>query len=125
MKVRDQLSAVVMAAAVLPPSGPAWACKCALVERARTIADTPVVFEGEILTTRPAGAGRQETTIRVVRAIRGVAAGAVVTVRTGTSAAACGWDFRQSARRLTVGGTPHGASGLMARRCTLYNLNRS
>jgi hypothetical protein len=94
------------------------------VERARVIAVTPVAFEGAVLTMRPTGPGRQQTTERVVRAVKGVAAGAVVTVLTGTSAPSCGWDFRQSARRLMVGGTSDGAGSLTARRCTLYNLNR-
>ena len=124
MRRRAWLIGALLLAAVPLGSDAALACKCALVQRAQVVAATPVVFEGEIVAVKAAGAGRQLTALRVTQAIKGTTAGETITVLTRTSAPACGWDFRQSPRRLVVGGDPAGTGRLSARRCTLYNLNR-
>jgi hypothetical protein len=118
---------------------PAFACKCALVARADVIAATPVVFEGEVLRVElDAGGEREVVTLRVHGAIKGLSARAAyrldaairrrpektVTVVSGVSDAACGWDFRTGPRRLTVGAERDRFGTLVATRCTMVNLNR-
>ena len=100
----------------------ASACKCAVVPRAQVIGTTPVVFEGRIVNMRTSGKA-QVTTVRVLRAIKGVSSGATIKVRSGTQAAACGYDFRDAGKALTVGGELSGRGTLSVRRCTMVNLN--
>jgi hypothetical protein len=120
-------------------SWPAFACKCALVARDQVIAATAVVFDGEVLRVEVDATGEREvTTLRVHGAIKGLSARAAyrldaairrrpektVTIVSGVRDAACGWDFRTGPQRLTVGADRDRFGTLVARRCTMYNLNR-
>ena len=108
--------------AILASLGPAFACKCAVTSREQAISTAPVVFEGRVVSTRTNGSA-QVTTVSVVRAIKGVSNGETVKVRSLTQSAACGYDFRDAGKTLTVGGEPAGRGMLSVRRCTMYNLN--
>ena len=108
--------------ALIAVSDAAFACKCAVVPRDQVIGATPVVFEGRVVNIRTSGKA-QVTTVRVVRRIKGVSAGASIEVRSGTQSAACGYDFRDAAKTLTVGGEHAGHGVLSVRRCTMFNLN--
>ena len=107
---------------LLAATGAASACKCAVVPRLQAIGSAPVVFEGRIVTIETQGTA-QVTTLTVVRPVKGgVSSGQTVKVKSRTQSAACGWDFRQSAKTLLVGG--EGAGGVVSvRRCTMYSLN--
>jgi hypothetical protein len=52
-----------------------------------------------------------------------VSNGATIKVRSGTQSAACGYDFRDAGRTLTVGGEQAEGGILSVRRCTMHNLN--
>ena len=108
--------------ALIAVSDAAFACKCAVVPRDQVIGTTPVVFEGRVVNIQTSG-NAQVTTVRVLRAIKGVSGGATIKVRSGTQSAACGYDFRDAGKTLTVGGELAGRGTLSARRCTMYNLN--
>ena len=118
---------------------PAMACKCALVAREQVIAATPVVFDGEVLRVEVDASGKREvTTLRVHGVVKGLSARAAyrldaairrrpektVTVVSGVDDAACGWDFRTSPQRLTIGAERDRFGTLVAMRCTMMNLNR-
>jgi hypothetical protein len=120
-------------------ASPAWACKCALVPYDKVVAQTPVVFDGEVVRSeRDADGERQITSFRVWGAVKGVSQRLVprpenalkrtpqrmVTVISRLNAAECGWDFSEGARRLIVGATRDQEGILVATRCTMYNLNR-
>ena len=119
MRLRSATGGLI---AVLAVSDAAFACKCAVVPRAQVIGTTPVVFEGRVVNIRTSGKA-QVTTVRVLRAIKGVSGGATIKVRSGTQAAACGYDFRDAGKALTVGGERAGHGTLSVRRCTMVNLN--
>jgi hypothetical protein len=121
------------------PSLPASACKCADVPYDKVVAQTPVVFDGEVVRSEPdAGGQRQVTSFRVRGAVKGVSQRLVrkpqsmlsrtpmrtITVITRIDAAACGWDFTAGPQRLIVGATREEDGTLVANRCTMYNLNR-
>jgi len=109
--------------ALLAAAGPALACKCAVISRDQTIASAPVVFEGRVVNIETQGTA-QLTTFAVVRAIKGLKGRARVTVKSQTTAAACGYDFRTAPKDLRVGGEAAADGSLSVRRCTMYNLNR-
>ena len=114
------LSATLIALLAIPDA--ALACKCAVVPREQVIGTTPVVFEGRVVSIQTSGRA-QVTTVRVMRPIKGVATGATIKVRSGTQSAACGYDFRDATKTLTVGGDSAGPGRLSVRRCTMFNLN--
>jgi hypothetical protein len=107
--------------ALIGSADAALACKCAVTSRAAAMSSAPVVFEGRVLNIASSGSG-QVTRLTVVRAIKGVASGATVTVRSITSRGRCGWDFRTAGKTLLVGGQRAGGA-LSVSRCTMYNLN--
>jgi len=98
----------------------ALACKCAVTSRTAATSSAAVVFQGQVVNVATNG-GSQVTTMRVTRAIKGVANGVTVKVRSRTSSAACGYDFRGKGS-VTVGGDRSGGA-ISVRRCTMYNLN--
>jgi hypothetical protein len=121
------------------PSLPAWGCKCADVPYDKVVAQTPVVFDGEVVRSEPDASGqRQVTSFRVWGAVKGVSQRLVrkpqsmlsrtpmrtITVITRINAAECGWDFAAGPQRLIVGATRDQDGTLVASRCTMYNLNR-
>ena len=125
--------------AALAGASPAWACKCALVPYDKVVAQTPVVFDGEVVRSeRDANGERQITSFRVWGAVKGVSQKLVprpenalkrmpqrtVTVVSRIQAAACGWDFSEGPQRLIVGASRDPDGTLVATRCTMYNLNR-
>jgi hypothetical protein len=107
---------------VLASTHVASACKCAVVSRDRTIASVPVAFEGRIMKIQTEGSA-QVTTMTVVRPIKGVRGGATIKVRSRAVSAACGYDFRNAAKKLLVGGQNAGSGSLSVGRCTMFNLN--
>jgi hypothetical protein len=130
---------ITLVVAGLLISRPAFGCKCAPIARDQVIAATPVVFDGEVLRVELDASGEREvTTLRVHGAIKGLSARIAyrldaairrrpektVTIVSGVSDAACGWDFRTGPQRLTVGADRDKFGTLVARRCTMYNLNR-
>jgi hypothetical protein len=117
----------------------ATACKCADVPYDKVVAQTPVVFDGEVVRSELDVSGqRQVTSFRVWGAVKGVSQRLVrkpesvlsrtpqrtITVISRVDAAECGWDFRESPKRLIVGATRDERGILVAGRCTMYNLNR-
>jgi hypothetical protein len=107
-------------AALVAATSAASACKCGVSSRESTIESTPVVFEGRITGIQTRGTA-QVTTFSVVRTIKGQV-GATVRVTSSTVSSACGYDFREAAKTLTVGGSGSGRS-ISVRRCTMFNLN--
>jgi hypothetical protein len=107
---------------LLAATGIASACKCASSSREEGIAANPVVFEGRVLRVKTNGTS-QATTMKVVRAIKGVANGGTVTVRSGTQSASCGYDFRTVSGTITVGGERAEGGAISVRRCAMVNLN--
>ena len=139
MKLLRQLLAAASAASFLLAAAPAFACKCAQVSYDKVVAQTPVVFDGEIVRIETDASGeRQVTTFRIRGAIKGVSQRAVlrfetvlkrlpqrtITIVSRKSVPACGWDFSDGPPRLIVGATRDDGGNLVATRCTMYNLNR-
>lgn len=137
--MRPPLHSLAVSAALLLAGGPAFACKCAQVPYDKVVAQTPVVFDGEIVRIETDASGeRQVTTFRVRGAIKGVSQRTVlrfetvlkrlpqrtITIVSRKSAPACGWDFSEGPSRLIVGATRDAGGNLVATRCTMYNLNR-
>lgn len=129
----------VLAMACWLAATPAFACKCADVPYNKVVAQTPVVFDGEVVRSEPDASGqRQITSFRVWGAVKGVSQRLVrrpssmlsrtpqrtITVITRINAAECGWDFAAGPQRLIVGATRDETGILVANRCTMYNLNR-
>ena len=111
-----------LAAVMLLAADPALACKCALVARDLTIVATPLVFEGRILDIKTQGT-TQLTTVIVTKPVKGVSQGVTLKVKSRTESAACGYDFREAEKVLTVGGEKAARNVITVRRCTMYNLN--
>ena len=111
-----------IAGVLLLAADPAIACKCAVVSREQTIAATPLVFEGRILSIETKGKA-QLTTVTATNPIKGVSKGVTLKVTSGTQSAACGYDFREAPKTLTIGGEKVGRNMISVRRCTMYNLN--
>jgi hypothetical protein len=117
------ISALLAAVAMVIATEVALACKCAVTSREAATASAEVVFEGRVTNIKTSGRS-QVTTLSVVRAIKGATQGETITVSSRTSSATCGWDFRESASTLLVGGERAGKARLNVRRCTMYNLNQ-
>jgi hypothetical protein len=115
--------AAATAAIVLASASPAAACKCALVPRDRAIISTPLVFQGRVLKVEMEDRA-QVTTLMVVRNVKGMSKGETVQVRSHTSSAACGYDFREGKQTLLVGAFKDDDGVMIVRRCAMYNLNR-
>jgi hypothetical protein len=131
-------SAVAIAVPLLGPAS-AQACKCALVPYDRVVAQTPVVFDGEVVRLERDERGEWLiASFRVRGAVKGVSQRAVlrletvlkrtpqktITVLSRLDAAACGYDFSQGPQRLIVGAARGSDGQLVATRCTIFNLNR-
>ena len=65
----------------------------------------------------------QLTTVTATNPIKGVSKGVTLKVTSGTQSAACGYDFREAPKTLTIGGEKVGRNMISVRRCTMYNLN--
>jgi hypothetical protein len=124
---------------LLAMATPAAACKCAEVPYDKVVAQTPVVFDGEVVRSELDASGqRLITSFRVWGAVKGVSQKLVrrpetfmsrtpmrtITEISRVRSAECGWDFRESAHRLIVGASRDEEGILFASRCTMYNLNR-
>lgn len=120
-------------------AGPARACKCALLPYDQVVAQTPVVFDGEVVRSeRDVSGKRQITSFRVLGAVKGVSPRLVlrpqslikrmpqrtISIISRLGAGQCGWDFTDGPRRLIVGAARDDDGNLVASRCTMYNLNR-
>jgi hypothetical protein len=115
--------AVGATAAAIASASPALACKCALVPRDRAIISTPLVFQGRVVNVDTQD-GTQVTTLMVVKNVKGMSKGETVKVRSQTSSAACGYDFREGKQTLLVGTFKDDDGVMIVRRCAMYNLNR-
>jgi hypothetical protein len=117
---------------------PAQACKCTRIPYDKVVAQTPVVFDGEVVRAETDEAGlRHITSFRVRGVVKGLPQKLVptlksvlkrtpqrtVTVVTAADEAACGYDFTAGPQRLIVGADRDAEGLLVADRCTLYNLN--
>jgi hypothetical protein len=111
-----------LAGLLLLAAEPALACKCSVTSRDHAIAAAPLVFEGRILSIQTNGTA-QVTTIVVTKPIKGVSMGVRLKVKSHTQSAACGYDFREANKTLTVGGEKAERNTISVRRCTMYNLN--
>jgi hypothetical protein len=135
---RMRILALASLAAVASAT-PAAACKCALVPYDKMVAQTPVVFDGEVVRSELDVAGqRLITSFRVWGAVKGVSHKLVrrpesvlsrtpqrtLTVISRIKSAECGWDFREGPRRLIVGAIRDEQGILIASRCAIHNLNR-
>ena len=139
MKILRAFIAACSVGAMLAGSvAPAHACKCARIPYDKVVADTPVVFDGEVVRSEVDVAGlRQITSFRVRGVVKGLSQKLVmtlnsvlkrtpqrtVTVISAVSDAACGWDFSTGSKRLIVGADRDAEGLLTASRCTMYNLN--
>jgi hypothetical protein len=141
MKV-SRIIAVAIAATLAVAGGvaPAHACKCAQVPYDKVLAQTPVVFDGEVVRSERDTRDQQEiTSFRVRGVVKGLSQKLVmtfnnvlkrtpqrtITVISAVSEAACGYDFSSGPQRLIVGADRNEDGNLIATRCTIYNLNSS
>jgi len=137
--MRRTVRGVCAGAFLLASIAPAAACKCAEMPYDKVVAQTPVVFDGEVVRAELDTSGQRViTSFRVWGAVKGVSQKLVrrpeafmsrtphrtITVISRVKDAECGWDFREGARRLIVGATRDEGGILTANRCTMYNLNR-
>jgi hypothetical protein len=107
--------------ALVATADTALACKCPVTSREAGLSSAEVVFRGRVVSIATSG-GSQVTTMKVTRAIKGVANGATIRVRSRTSSKACGFDFRGKSRVLVAG--EHAEPGVVRlRHCTMRNLN--
>lgn len=109
-------------ALLLLATEPTFACKCAVVPRDQTISTTPLVFEGRVAGIATTGTS-QITMVVVTKPIKGVSADVILKVKSKTQSAACGYDFREADKTLTIGGKSAGRGVISVHRCTMYNLN--
>lgn len=119
------IARVLLAGTVLLlPTQAALACKCMAMSRGAVYASAAVAFAGEVVNITTTPSGRQRTRMRVVRPIKGIGRhhGELI-VETVTDSAACGWDFRDGPRRVTIAAQRAAQGHLTASRCALYNLN--
>ena len=139
MKLAPAMTGFVSLALALA-SPAARACTCPQVGYDRVLAQTPVVFDGEVVRSERDTRGVNEiTSFRVRGVVKGLPEKIVMTLnsvmkrtpqRTVTIVSpvdetGCGYDFSVGPQRLIVGAarTPEGT--LVADRCTIYNLNSS
>lgn len=135
MRVRSVCAIALLLASIAP----AAACKCGEVPYDKVVAQTPVVFDGEVVRSELDASGqRLITSFRVWGAVKGVSQRLVrkpetvlsrtpqrtITVISRVRDAECGWDFREPPKRLIVGAMRDEGGILVAQRCTMYNLNR-
>jgi hypothetical protein len=139
MKFSPIIAGVVCAALVLA-STPARACPCEKMDYDKVLAQTPVVFDGEVVRSELDTKGeRQITSFRVRGVVKGLSQKLVTTFnsvlkrtpqRTITVVSAadmdeCGYDFSQGPQRLIVGAVRNEDGNMVVTRCTIYNLNSS
>ena len=141
MKVSRVIAGMVSASLVVAGGvAPAHACKCALIAYDKVVAQTPVVFDGEVVRSEQDTRNQQQiTSFRVRGAVKGVSNRLVlrqenvfkrtpqrtITVISAVSDAECGYDFSNGPQRLIVGADRNDDGNLVAMRCTIYNLNAS
>ena len=129
------VSVALMFAAV-----PARACTCEKMDYNKVLAQTPVVFDGEVVRSELDTRGINEiTSFRVRGVVKGLSEKLVMTLdrvlkrtpqRTITiispiGESDCGYDFSLGPQRLIVGAVRSDDGNLVASRCTIYNLNSS
>jgi hypothetical protein len=141
MKIsRIRVFTVAAAFATASSVVPAQACKCAQVPYDKVLAQTPVVFDGEVVRSERDTRDEQEiTSFRVRGVVKGLSQKLVmtfnsvlkrtpqrtITVISAVSDAACGYDFAAGPQRLIVGADRNDDGNLVATRCTIFNLNSS
>ncbi len=131
---------VAVSLAVMGGAAPAPACKCALTPYDKVLAQTPVVFDGEVVRSeRDTRDQQQITSFRVRGAVKGISNRLVlrqenvfkrtpqrtITVISAVRDAECGYDFSHGPQRLIVGADRDNDGNLVVTRCTIYNLNAS
>lgn len=139
-RLRLPVTVLSIASVLALEAAPAHACKCPRIPYDKVVAQTPVVFDGEVVRSEVDIAGlRRVTSFRVMGVVKGLPQKMVMTLRsvmkrtpqlsvTVVSAvddAACGYDFTHGPQRMIVGADRDPEGILTANRCTLYNLNTS
>ena len=118
---------VLLAAAlavVLPAgAGPASACSCVRLTAAQMAAETPVLFEGEVVSARRIDEHHQVTTFRITRAIKGIS-GPTAEVESGVADAACGYTFDGDVKGKLIGAERDARGVLTTNRCKMMLLNQ-
>jgi hypothetical protein len=124
--------------ALLFAAAPARACTCEKIAYDKVLAQTPVVFDGEVVRTELDTRRLNEiTSFRVRGVVKGLSPKLVMTLgsvmkrtpqRTVTVISAvdeggCGYDFSTGPQRLIVGAMRSAEGVLIASRCTILNLN--
>jgi hypothetical protein len=115
-------SAAVGWALALSFSGEAAACSCG-PGAGSIISRASVAFVGSVISVRSGGPLGRVATLRVVRPIKNIRRGTVVRVATQATSAACGWNFRAGARRVTVAASRIKGNMLKTDKCKMYPLN--
>jgi hypothetical protein len=119
-------------------AAPARACTCEKIGYDKVLAQTPVVFDGEVVRAELDARGINEiTSFRVRGVVKGLSPKLVltlnsvmkrtpqrtVTVISRVDEAGCGYDFSTGPQRLIVGAERSPEGALIASRCTILNLN--
>jgi hypothetical protein len=119
-------------------AAPARACSCEKLGYDKVLAQTPVVFDGEVLRAEIDTHGVNEiTSFRVRGVVKGLSPKLVttldsvmkrrpqrtVTVISPVDESNCGYDFSTGPQRLIVGAVRSPEGTLIASRCTILNLN--
>jgi len=137
MKLSPAIIGLVSIALLFPP-GRAHACTCEKIDYNKMLAQTPVVFDGEVVRSEVDTRGFNEiTSFRVRGVVKGLSQKLVMTLgsvmrrtaqRTVTIVSplgsnGCGYDFSMGPQRLIVGAARSPEGILVASRCTILNLN--
>ena len=121
--IRPSLMAVLAAATVALAVGPAYACSCVKLTAAQMAAETPVLFEGEVVAVRRLDEHHQVTTFRIVRAIKGIS-GTTAEVESGVVSAACGYTFEGDVKGKLIGAERDARGMLTTNLCRMMLLNQ-
>jgi len=119
---RRSLMAMLAAVAAVMAVGPVQACSCVKLTAAQMAAETPVLFEGQVVAVRRVDEHHQVTTFRIVRPIKGIS-GATAEIESGIVDAACGYTFEGDFKGKLIG-AEHDARGVLTtNRCKMMLLN--
>jgi hypothetical protein len=122
--MKSIMFATVLAPAIaIMPAGWAHACSCVKLTAAQMAAETPVLFEGELVAIRRLDEHHQVTTFRVVRPIKGVS-GQTVEIESGVVSAACGYTFEGDFKGKLIGAERDARGVLTTNRCKMMLLNQ-
>jgi hypothetical protein len=113
----------VLAATTVVSVGPAHACSCVRLTATEMAAETPVLFEGEVVAVRRIDEHHQVTTFRIVRPIKGIS-GTTAEIESGVVSAACGYTFEGDFKGKLIGAERDARGVLTTNRCKMMLLNQ-